>query len=211
MLSSLRLERETRVPGVSGWTLLSGEQRILSSAFACAYVQVVSTIGAVAEPISTIGERSQETDVQLILSARLWSRLPALQNCRGGSWPQLGCGVGPPSLPHPSPWAKGRVERKHGVYQDRFVKVLRLAGITSIEVANEFVQGSYPPAINARFAKKAAQPEDAHVPLLGKTDLRDVFCFQHKRVVSRDWVVQFKRRVYQIPSAMRGLPRGRRW
>lgn len=28
-----------------------------------------------------------------------------------------------------SPQAKGRVERKHGVYQDRFIKELRLAGI----------------------------------------------------------------------------------
>ena len=28
-----------------------------------------------------------------------------------------------------SPQAKGRVERNHGVYQDRFVKELRLAGI----------------------------------------------------------------------------------
>lgn len=38
-----------------------------------------------------------------------------------------------------SPEAKGRVERNHGVYQDRFVKELRLAGISRIAEANSFL------------------------------------------------------------------------
>jgi hypothetical protein len=33
-----------------------------------------------------------------------------------------------------------------------------------------------------------------------------VFSFQERRVVSRDWVVQFERRVYQIPSELRHRP-----
>jgi hypothetical protein len=105
-----------------------------------------------------------------------------------------------------SPQAKGRVERNHGVYQDRFVKELRLAVISSIQEANQFLQSTYLPAINSRFARQAAQPEDAHVPLVNKIDLRDVFCFQEQRIVSRDWVVQFERRLYQIPSEVRGRP-----
>jgi transposase len=105
-----------------------------------------------------------------------------------------------------SPQAKGRVERNHGVYQDRFVKELRLAGIDSIQQANQFLHSTYLPAINSRFARQAAQPEDAHVPLVSKIDLRDVFCFQEQRVVSRDWVVQFERHLYQIPSDVRGRP-----
>lgn len=106
-----------------------------------------------------------------------------------------------------SPQAKGRVERNHGVYQDRFVKELRLAGISSIEQANRFLQDSYLPAINKRFAKAAAEPEDAHVPLVDGTDLRDVFCFEDNRVVSRDYVLQFERRLYQIPPRLRHRPR----
>jgi transposase len=106
-----------------------------------------------------------------------------------------------------SPQAKGRVERNHGVYQDRFVKELRLAGISCIEQANRFLQHSYLPAINKRFAKAAAEPEDAHVPLLDGTDLRDVFCFEQNRVVSRDFVLQFERRLYQIPPGLRHRPR----
>jgi hypothetical protein len=105
-----------------------------------------------------------------------------------------------------SPQAKGRVERNHGVYQDRFVKELRLAGVSSIQEANPFLRSTYLPAINERFAKQATHPEDAHAPLVNKIDLRDVFCFQEQRVVSRDWVVQFERRVYQIPSQVHGRP-----
>jgi hypothetical protein len=86
------------------------------------------------------------------------------------------------------------------------VKELRLEAISSIQQANQFLQSTYLPAINSRFAKQAAQPEDAHVPLVSKIDLRDVFCFQEQRVVSRDWVLQFERRLYQIPSKVRGRP-----
>jgi transposase len=105
-----------------------------------------------------------------------------------------------------SPQAKGRVERNHGVYQDRFVKELRLADITSLEAANQFLQTDYLPAVNSRFAKPASQPEDAHVPLVSKIDLRDIFCYQQQRVVSRDWVVQFERRAYQIPQDLKHRP-----
>jgi hypothetical protein len=105
-----------------------------------------------------------------------------------------------------SPQAEGWVERNHGVYQDRFVKESRLEAINSIQQANRFLQSTYLPAINSRFAKQAAQPEDAHVPLVSKIDLRDVFCYQEQRVVSRDWVVQFERGLYQIPPTLRHWP-----
>jgi hypothetical protein len=39
-------------------------------------------------------------------------------------------------IPANSPQAKGRVERNHGVDQDRLVKELRLEGITTIAEAN---------------------------------------------------------------------------
>jgi len=44
-----------------------------------------------------------------------------------------------------------------------------------------------------------------------KIDLRDVFCFQEQRMVSRDWVVQFERHLYQIPADIRrGQLQGRK-
>lgn len=42
-----------------------------------------------------------------------------------------------------SPEAKGRVGRKHAIYQDRLVKELRLAGSNTIAAANEFLAGGF--------------------------------------------------------------------
>ena len=47
--------------------------------------------------------------------------------------------------------AKGRVERVNRTLQDRLVKELRLAGISSIEAANAFLPG-FIERFNARFA-----------------------------------------------------------
>ena len=70
-----------------------------------------------------------------------------------------------------SPQAKGRVERSHAVYQDRFVKELRLAGISTIAEANRFLEETYLPKINAKFARQPGCPQDGHSPALG-ADLR---------------------------------------
>ena len=105
-----------------------------------------------------------------------------------------------------SPEAKGRVERNHGVYQDRFVKELRLAGISTIAQANGFLRERYLPEINRKFAKIPAQPEDAHVPLLDGTDLRNIFCFESERVVSRDNMIQFEKRLFRIPENLPSRP-----
>jgi hypothetical protein len=41
------------------------------------------------------------------------------------------------------PQVKGWVERNHGLDQDRLVKALRLAGISTIAEANLFLEGTY--------------------------------------------------------------------
>ena len=105
-----------------------------------------------------------------------------------------------------SPQAKGRVERSHAVYQDRFVKELRLAGIGTIEEANRFLEATYLPAVNAKFARPARDSADGHVPLLD-ADLREIMCFEHERVVGNDFVVAFKTRLFQIRGASRPRPR----
>ena len=43
-----------------------------------------------------------------------------------------------------SPQAKRRVERSRGVYQDQFIKELRLSGISNIESANALLKGQLP-------------------------------------------------------------------
>ena len=55
-----------------------------------------------------------------------------------------------------SPQARGRSERMFQTLQDRLVKELALAGITTVEAANVFLREVYLPAHNARFAVKPA-------------------------------------------------------
>jgi len=102
-----------------------------------------------------------------------------------------------------SPQAKGRVERNHGVYQDRFVKELRLTGIDRIDDANEFLRESFLDTLNTKFAKPPIDPEDAHVKLLASQRLENILCFEERRVVAEDYVVQFERRLLQIQRRKR--------
>ena len=52
-----------------------------------------------------------------------------------------------------SPQAKGRVERNHGLDQDRLVKELRLAGISTIAGANRFLEKTHLPKMNRKFSR----------------------------------------------------------
>ena len=95
-----------------------------------------------------------------------------------------------------SPQAKGRVERMNGVLQDRLVKALRLAGIKDLESANRFLDETYLPEFNRRFARVAASPLDAHrgVP----RNLDEVLSWEEERVVQRDWTAACEGKWYQL-------------
>jgi transposase len=108
-----------------------------------------------------------------------------------------------------SPQAKGRVERKHGVYQDRLVKELRLKGITTIVGANELLQNGFVKMLNRKFSRPAQSSADFHRPVEAGCDLREVFCFENIRVVANDWTVRCENRFYQILKHNDPLPRPR--
>lgn len=97
-----------------------------------------------------------------------------------------------------SPQAKGRVERNHGVYQDRLVKEFRLRGIDMITEANALLEGGFVDKLNTKFAKAPADPTDRHRPLDKKTDLASIFSFEHRRTIGNDYTVRFKTKVFQI-------------
>lgn len=96
-----------------------------------------------------------------------------------------------------TPQAKGRVERANRTLQDRLVKELRLAGISSIEEANEYLP-EFMAAHNARFAKPALNPKDVHRPVREVEDLDEIFTWQEERRLSKDLVLQFKSVQYHI-------------
>lgn len=97
-----------------------------------------------------------------------------------------------------SPQAKGRVERSHGVYQDRFVKELRLKGIQSIDKANHLLQNGFIDKLNSKFMKSPASQEDAHIDLMPDQNLDDILCWEYTRTVYNDWVIRFKNQYLQL-------------
>jgi hypothetical protein len=86
------------------------------------------------------------------------------------------------------------------------VKELRLAGISTIEEANTFLLETYLPKINGKFSHPATCADDAHVPL-GKTDLKDMMCFEYERTVSNDYVIRHECRLFQILKTGKPMPR----
>jgi hypothetical protein len=98
-----------------------------------------------------------------------------------------------------SPQAKGRVERKHGVYQDRFVKELRLAGIKSIESANYLLNSGFIDKLNKKFAKPARDPNSAHRQFHG--DLNQILCWEYERQIQNDWTISFNCKYYQLSKS----------
>jgi transposase len=96
-----------------------------------------------------------------------------------------------------SPEAKGRVERNHGIYQDRLVKELRLAQINTIEAANQFLQNDYCDQLNERFAVAPRSQVDFHRSAKGY-DLASIFCIEDERTVSLDWIVRFANQFYRL-------------
>jgi len=103
-----------------------------------------------------------------------------------------------------SPEAKGRVERNHGIYQDRLVKELRLAGINTITAANEFLAGGFCEQLNRKFAVAPRSPVDYHRAARGY-DLASIFCLEEERVPSADWVVRFENQFYQLQPPRKAL------
>jgi transposase len=96
-----------------------------------------------------------------------------------------------------SPQAKGRVERKHGVYQDRFVKELALKKIKNIPDANALLKNGFIDNLNNKFAKTPRNNQSAHVPLLD-LDLKQILCWEYERTLRNDWTFSFMNECYQV-------------
>lgn len=99
-----------------------------------------------------------------------------------------------------SPQGKGRVERLFKTLQDRLVKELRLAGISTIEAANEFLEKIFIPKFNAKFSVVPKKPDNLHTPLT-ETELariNNIFSVKTYRNVNNDFTVRFKGKWFQL-------------
>lgn len=106
-----------------------------------------------------------------------------------------------------SPQAKGRVERKNGVLQDRLIKEMRLRGISSIEEGNRYLKEEFIEAHNKQFGKAPAEPQNGHKPLNPKEDLEKILATQEERSITKNLTIQYNNQVYQLktntPNRMR--------
>jgi hypothetical protein len=98
-----------------------------------------------------------------------------------------------------SPQAKGRVERKHRVFQDRLVKELRLRGIRDLDQANLLLEQVTLPEFNRRYAVKPARSADLHRP--SPRGIQEILCLREDRMVGNDWCVRWKNRWLQIQES----------
>jgi transposase len=105
-----------------------------------------------------------------------------------------------------SPQAKGRVERNHGTHQDRLVKKLRRWGIADATAANAFLETTYLPEHNARFAQAPASSDDFHRRTPSRTTLDRVFQLEETRVLSNDWVIRYDTRFFQVARQSQQAP-----
>ena len=101
-----------------------------------------------------------------------------------------------------SPQAKGRVERLFKTFQDRLIKELRLAGATTLEDANRFLE-EYLPRYNRRFAVPPAQAADLHQPRLTAHVLERSLCIKTARCLRKDFTIAYEGRLYQIHDHLR--------
>ncbi len=99
-----------------------------------------------------------------------------------------------------SPQAKGRVERRHALFQDRLVKEMRLRNINDIRQANALLEGSFLAEVNRRYAIAPGKSQDLHRRPEAELVLEEVLCVQERRVVGQDWCVRWRNRWLQIAA-----------
>jgi len=106
-------------------------------------------------------------------------------------------------IPANSPQAKGRVERLFGTLQDRLIKELRLAGISTIEAANQFLVKTFIPDFNQRFSVIPRSQTNLHQPLLEteRKRLNHIFSRHTNRIVHNDFTIAFGKQWYQLTEA----------
>ncbi len=100
-----------------------------------------------------------------------------------------------------SPQAKGRIERSFLTAQDRLVKQLRLAKISTLADANKFLEAEYWPEWNEHFARPVADFPNHHRALSEQLDLSAILAHVEERIIGNDYTFSFAGQRYQIQRA----------
>jgi len=103
-----------------------------------------------------------------------------------------------------SPQAKGRIERAFATLQDRLVKELRLAAVSTLVEANRFLE-TYLPKFNAQFEREPREPEDLHRPLPKRINLEEIFSLKTVRMILDGYIIRWKGRRFVIEEPTRRM------
>lgn len=99
-----------------------------------------------------------------------------------------------------SPQAKGRIERLFNTFQDRLIKELRLANISTIEQGNKFLKEVFLPKYIAKYSVEPRSNANLHKALYQKerVKLDSIFSKQDTRVIKNDFTISFNKQWYQL-------------
>lgn len=106
--------------------------------------------------------------------------------------------LGAHPIPAYSAQAKGRIERQGGTFQDRLVAEMALDGITEIDQANEWLEKTFLPRHNARFARAPEQPGSAFRKISAAERYR-MISFAYQATVANDNTVRLGGLTIDIP------------
>jgi transposase len=101
-------------------------------------------------------------------------------------------------IPAHSPQAKGRVERNFQTAQDRLVKGMRVAGVKTMEQANQYLTNDYLAWWEQELTVAPANGDDAHRPLEKGHNLAATLSHVESRQVRNDYTLKWDGKLYQI-------------
>ena len=153
--------------------------------------EVISTHGV---PLSLYADRHSifHTTREPTIIEQLKDMVPLTQF--GRAMEELGISV----MKAWTPQAKGRIERQWGVFQDRLVVELRLAGASTLEQAREVLK-RFLKDYNQHFCCLPKQAAAVFRKAPPKALLHNILCLKETRMVKKDHTVSFDGFVLQIP------------
>ena len=86
------------------------------------------------------------------------------------------------------------------------MKKLRRLGIADATAANAFLETTYLPEHNGRFAQAPASAEDFHRRPPSRTALDQTLQLEATRVLSNDWVIRYNARYFQVTRQSHQAP-----
>ena len=106
-------------------------------------------------------------------------------------------------IPAYSPQAKGRIERLFGTFQDRLIKEMRLARVTTREAANRFLE-AYLPRYNRQFCRAPRNPANLHRPCPPAVVVRRSLTIRQPRGLRADNTIQHAGHCYLLEERWAG-------